>query len=98
MGTTAVAVQNRGNKEIKIDGGKRGSVSFFHHMHQNMIKDCSVCHSLFPKSKGAIKNTIAEKKLKKKQVMTTVCLKCHKDYKKAGKAHGPTKCSACHVK
>ncbi len=98
VGSAAVAIQNEGSKEIKLDGGKKGAVSFPHHMHQNTIEDCNVCHSLFPKSKGAIKESIAKKKLKKKQIMKKTCLKCHRANKKAGEAHGPTKCSSCHVK
>ena len=98
VSSVAIAVQNQGSKEIKIDGGKRGAVNFPHHMHQDEIGDCNVCHSIFPKFKGAIKESIADKKLKKKQVMNKTCLKCHKDNKKAGKDHGPTSCSACHVK
>jgi hypothetical protein len=42
----------------------------------------------------AIKNGI----IKKKQLMTKTCLKCHRDNKKAGKAYGPVKCSGCHIK
>ncbi len=98
VGSAAVAIQNQGGKEIKIDGGKKGAVSFPHHLHQNTIGDCNVCHSIFPKSKGAIKDLIAQKELKKKQVMNKTCLKCHRANKKAGKDHGPTSCSACHVK
>jgi hypothetical protein len=98
MVTVAIAVQNIGSKDISIDGGKKGDVSFPHHMHQNTIGDCNVCHSFFPKSKGAIKDSIALKKLKKKQVMNKACLKCHRANKKAGKAHGPTKCAMCHMR
>ena len=98
VGSAAVAIQNQGGKELKIDGGKKGDISFPHHMHQDAIGDCNVCHSIFPKSKGAIKDLIAQKELKKKQVMNKTCLKCHRANKKAGKDHGPTSCSACHVK
>ncbi len=98
VSAAAIAVENKGGREIKIDGGKKGAIIFSHHMHQDTIGDCSVCHSIFPKSKGAIKDAITQKKLKKKQVMKKTCIKCHKAMKKAGKDHGPTSCSACHVK
>jgi len=98
VSSLAIAMQNHGDKEIKIDGGKKGTISFPHHMHQDTIKDCNVCHSIFPKAKGAIKDSIAQKKLKKKQVMNKTCLKCHRAKKKAGEDHGPTSCLACHVK
>jgi hypothetical protein len=98
VSTVAVAVQNQGSKELKIDGGNKGDINFPHHLHQDTIGDCTVCHSIFPKSKGAIKDLIAQKELKKKQVMNKTCLKCHRANKKAGKDHGPTSCSACHVK
>lgn len=98
ISTAAIAVQNRGSKEIKIDSGKKGAVCFSHHLHQDIIQDCNLCHSIFPKEKGAIKDAIARKKLKKKQVMNKTCLKCHREMKKAGEDHGPTSCSACHVK
>ena len=98
VSSLSIAMQNHGDKEIKIDGGKKGAITFPHHLHQDTIGDCNVCHSIFPKKKGAIKNSIAAKMLKKKQVMTKTCLKCHRANKKAGKNHGPTKCSACHVK
>lgn len=98
VGSAAVAAKNQGGKEFKIDGGNKGDVSFPHHLHQDIIGDCNVCHSIFPKSKGAIKDHIAKKILKKKQVMKESCLKCHKEKRNAGEAHGPIKCAACHKK
>ena len=97
-GAFAFAVQNKGTKEIKLDGGNRGAIDFPHHMHQSTIGDCNACHDVFPKTPGAIKGLIEQKKLKKKQVMNKTCLQCHKAKKKAGEKTGPTKCSACHVK
>jgi nitrate reductase cytochrome c-type subunit len=92
------AVQNEGEKDINIDGGKRGVVAFPHHQHQNLIDDCNACHDIFPQTPGSIKDLIADEKLKKKQVMNKTCLACHKAKKKAGEKTGPTKCSACHPK
>lgn len=94
----AVAVENKGSKDIVLDTRKQGIVNFPHHMHQSTIGDCSVCHSIFPQEKGAIQNAVANKALKKKQVMNKTCIKCHRDLKKAGKTHGPTSCKKCHVK
>jgi len=94
----AAAVQNQGAKDIKLDGGNRGIVDFPHHLHQNTIGDCNACHSIFPKTKGIIKDLKEQKKLKKKQVMNKTCIKCHKAKKKAGVKTGPIKCSQCHVK
>ncbi|MCP3900792.1 MAG: cytochrome c3 family protein, partial [Desulfobacteraceae bacterium] len=80
----AVAVQNQGKKDIKIDGGKKGVVNFPHHQHQNQIDDCNKCHDVFPQTPKSIQVLIADGKLKKKQVMNKTCLKCHRTMKKAG--------------
>jgi len=97
-GVVAVAVENQGAKDIKLDGGKKGEVDFPHHLHQSAIADCNACHSIFPKTAGVIKDLKIQGKLEKKQVMNKTCIKCHKEKKKAGVKAGPTKCSACHVK
>ncbi|MCK5311010.1 MAG: cytochrome c3 family protein [Desulfobacteraceae bacterium] len=94
----AVASENQGAENMDLDAGKKGTVDFPHLSHQTAIGDCNVCHSSFPKTSGAIKDLIEQKKFKKKQVMNKTCLKCHKAKKKAGEKTGPTKCSACHVK
>ncbi|MBW2252064.1 MAG: cytochrome c3 family protein [Deltaproteobacteria bacterium] len=94
----AVAVQNQGAKDLKLDGGSRGIVPFPHHLHQNAMDDCNACHSIFPKTAGIIKDLKQQGKLKKKQVMNKTCIKCHKAKKKAGVKAGPTTCSKCHVK
>ncbi|OEU66483.1 MAG: cytochrome C [Desulfobacterales bacterium PC51MH44] len=94
----ASEVQNRGASDITLDGGKKGNVNFPHHMHQDNIKDCQVCHDLFPQKLGIIQDLKNQGKLKKKQVMNNKCLKCHKAKKKAGEEAGPTKCTECHIK
>jgi hypothetical protein len=94
----AVAVENKGAAEIMLYGGKKGNVTFPHHMHQDNIKDCKVCHDLFPQEAGVIKDLKNQGELKKKQVMNNKYLKCHKAKKKAGEEAGPTKCSKCHIK
>ncbi len=95
---TSVAVQNTGEANLVLDGGKTGSVAFPHKAHQDNLKDCNVCHDTFPQEKGSIDKLKAEGKLKQKQVMNTQCLKCHRDNKKAGKPSGPTGCTSCHSK
>ena len=97
-GAIAVAVQNQGAKDITLDGGKKGKISFPHHLHQDAIGDCNVCHDLFPKTAGIIKDLKEQNKLKKKQIMKGTCIACHKAKKKAGEKSGPTRCSQCHVK
>lgn len=94
----AFAEQNKGAEKINLDGGSRGTVEFPHHLHQAAIEDCNACHLVFPKNKGSIKSLKEKKELKKKQVMTKTCLKCHRTMKKAGEKTGPTRCSACHIK
>jgi len=97
-GAVAIATQNYGGEEIKLDGGRKGMIDFPHHQHHRVISDCNTCHAVFPKTAGSIKDLKIQGKLKKKQVMNNTCLKCHKAMKKAGEKTGPTKCSACHVK
>jgi hypothetical protein len=97
-GAIAVAVQNAGSRDIRLDGGKKGPIDFPHHLHQNAIGDCNACHSVFPQKPGIIKKLKLQKELKSKQVMNKTCLKCHRAQKRAGKKTGPTKCAQCHVK
>ncbi|MBU8910011.1 MAG: cytochrome c family protein [Desulfobacterales bacterium] len=94
----SVASQDQGAKKINLDGGAKGAIDFPHHVHQAAVGDCDVCHSSFPKVTGAIKDLKNQKQLKKKQVMTKTCLKCHRAKKKAGEKTGPVSCSGCHVK
>jgi len=94
----AIAVQNEGEKDIKLDGGTRGIIDFPHHQHQNVLIDCNICHDVFPKTAESIKDLKMQGKLEKKQVMDKTCLECHKKMQKAGEKTGPTRCSACHTK
>jgi ribosomal protein S27E len=95
--TTAHAV-NRGPGNIDIFGGKSGKVPFPHAQHQDRIKDCNVCHSVFPQETGARKKLKEKGTLKPKKVMNLQCIKCHKHEKTAGNPHGPVTCATCHVK
>ncbi len=94
----AAAVENKGAEMITLDGGKRGMVHFPHHRHQNKLGDCNICHSLFPQEPGVIARLKKEDKLVPKQVMNTLCVKCHKAEKLAGRKAGPVTCAKCHQK
>lgn len=98
MVSMALAVENKGAQQISIDGGSRGNVAFPHHAHQNRLKDCNICHAVFPQETGALTKLKASGQLEKKQVMNKQCVACHKAEKQSGKAAGPTTCSQCHVK
>jgi len=98
MAVSVGAANNKGAENIGIYGGSRGDVPFPHHAHQNRLKDCNTCHSVFPQEVASIKKLKETGKLKPKQVMNKQCVKCHKDQKKAGNPTGPTTCSKCHKK
>lgn len=90
--------ENKGAANMTLEGGKRGDVPFPHHKHQEMLKDCQICHVLFPQKAGSIEALKAEGKLKKKQVMNKQCTKCHRTKRKAGEKTGPVACKTCHIK
>jgi hypothetical protein len=98
LSAAMAATANRGPDKIDIFGGQSGNVSFPHAQHQDRIKDCNVCHSVFPQETEAIKKMKEKGELKPKKVMNLQCIKCHKQEKKAGKPHGPVTCKTCHVK
>jgi cytochrome c-type protein NrfB len=92
--TTAVS-QNKGAENILLQGGKLGSVPFSHHLHQKLLGDCNICHTLFPQVAGSIEKLKAEEKVKKKEAMDQ-CVECHKKGATTGSKAAPTKCSECH--
>ena len=102
MVTAAAALctteQNKGASDINLIGGKRGNVPFPHHLHQEKLGDCQICHSVFEQKSGSIEALKSQGKLKKKHVMNKLCTKCHKEKKKAGEKSGPTTCKSCHIK
>ncbi len=98
VATVVIAAENRGAEQLTVDGGTKGAVNFPHKAHQDGLKDCNLCHSIFPQELGVIKNLKNKKELEKKEVMNELCIKCHKDYKLSGKAYGPTNCNGCHSK
>lgn len=92
------ANQNKGPETILMDGGSRGKVMLPHLTHQNTLKDCNICHTIFPQKTGSVQSLKAEGKLEKKIVMNKLCIACHRAEKKAGKPSGPVSCSDCHSK
>jgi c(7)-type cytochrome triheme protein len=90
------APSNMGAGQIILAGGKRGDIAFPHHLHQDKLKDCNRCHSLFPQQKQAIEKLKSEGTLKAKQVMNKLCVACHRSERNAGRPGGPTLCSKCH--
>ena len=90
--------QEKGAEKMDLEGGSRGMVPFPHHVHQNALKDCNLCHAVFGQEAGVIEKMKAEGKLEKKQVMNKLCTKCHKEGKKAQAKTGPVTCNQCHVR
>ncbi len=78
-----------------LTAGKKGNVAFPHASHQVTLKDCSICHNIFPQKEGSISALIGEGKMKVKTVMKE-CQGCHRKMSKAGQKAGPTSCSSCH--
>jgi hypothetical protein len=93
-----VSAADRGAPQITLFGGSSGKVPFPHAQHQERIKDCTVCHSLFPQKTGAMEKMKAEGTLKPKKVMNLQCIRCHRADKRAGKPYGPVTCKTCHIK
>ncbi len=90
--------QDTGRENMVLKGGKQGKVNFAHHLHQTIADDCAVCHSAFPQTLDSLEQSKTAGTLKPKQVMNKICLKCHRDLKKAGEKFGPVRCSGCHIK
>ena len=88
-------MENKGEAQMVIYGGKTGNVPFPHHAHMSATTDCMPCHKLFPQEKDAVEKMKKEGRLKKKLVMKT-CQKCHRKTKKAGEKSGPIGCKDCH--
>ena len=62
---------------------KNGNITFQHKKHQEMLKDCKICHEKGPGKIEGFGKDFAHK----------TCKGCH-ETKKAG----PTKCGECHKK
>ena len=89
---------NKGAENLDLSGGNQGKVSFPHVLHQNNLKDCNICHSVFKQMPNSITDAKSKGELKPKQVMNTLCIKCHNEKKQAAEKSGPTSCNVCHVK
>ena len=98
IASIAVAVENKGAEEINIVGASRGNIPFLHHAHQNRLTDCRICHAVFPQEPNALRKLKNSGDLQPKQVMTTLCIACHRAEITAGKSAGPTTCSKCHMR
>lgn len=96
--TIGLAAENKGAEKIQIDGGSRGAVPFMHRTHQDRLKDCNICHSMFPQEPQSVARLKESGQLKPKDVMNKLCVKCHKAEKSAGNNAGPTTCSQCHIR
>lgn len=95
-GMSLGVAQDTGRDMITLEGGKSGPVPFKHHLHQDVVKDCQVCHKDFPQEQGALEAAKLAGTLKKKQVMNKTCISCHREKKKAGEKTGPVSCKTCH--
>jgi flavoprotein len=62
---------------------KNGDVTFPHKKHQELLKDCKICHEKGPGKIEGLAKDWAHK----------TCKGCHAD-----KGAGPTKCGDCHKK
>jgi cytochrome c2 len=93
----SIAETGKGAKEIVIPAGNQGNVKFPHQLHQDSLKDCMLCHDLFPQQAGAIPDLKQKGTLAQKQIMNKQCLKCHKAKKDAGEKTGPMVCKDCHA-
>ena len=96
--TIGIAVEDKGERNKDLFGGDRGKVPFPHRQHQKKLGGCNDCHSIFPRANGAIEDMKKKGNLKSKEIMNTLCIKCHRAEKKAGNKSGPLTCSKCHIR
>lgn len=85
MFLAAPGICGQGKEMISIYGGKSGEVAFQHHLHQELVGDCQVCHKDFKQEEGALKAAKEAGSLKRKQVMNKTCIACHRAKKKPEK-------------
>ena len=87
---------------------KHGAVTFDHSIHLKAGLQCEKCHHMWKdktKEPKGCKECHKEKKTNGVPKLYDMahksnhsCKGCHKAMAKAGKKHGPTKCSGCHKK
>lgn len=93
-----IASENKGAETIRLPGGPSGDITFRHRVHQGNVPDCGECHALFPQEPNGILESKKEGRIKNRQVMDGLCLKCHRQLKKEEKPTGPLSCRECHKK
>ncbi len=93
-----VAAEDRGADRQILYGGSRGDVPFPHHLHQEALGDCQICHETFPRRRGAIEALKKAGDIQPKQVMNKLCTGCHRERQQAGGKSGPTTCNKCHAR
>jgi hypothetical protein len=86
-----------GAMDIEIGGGEKGNIHFPHRRHQESLGDCNICHSLFKQEPWSIEDSKARGELVKKQIMNSLCLRCHRAESEKGNKSAPTTCSKCHM-
>lgn len=93
MFSSFVSAEMKDTYEFK--GGSMGKVSFSHKAHQDILKDCKICHHKDEAGKEKDCGTCHTKdsKVKSKDAFHNRCKKCHVEQKK-----GPTGCKDCHKK
>ncbi|MCD6269150.1 MAG: cytochrome c3 family protein [Deltaproteobacteria bacterium] len=110
LAVSAVAFANpKGpSEDLKVSemmkSSKKPPVMFSHAKHVKGVPDCKTCHHTWD-GKAAPKKCSechtgrkSGKKDNMKKTMHKKCKGCHKDFKKASKAAGPTSCKGCHKK
>jgi len=87
-----------------MKSNKKPPVMFSHTKHAAGVPDCKTCHHTWD-GKAALEKCskchTGRKSGKKDNIKNTMhkkCKGCHKDFKKANKAAGPTSCKDCHKK
>ena len=80
---TAFAASAAMAADVMTFPAKMGTVTFPHKKHQEMLKDCKICHAKGPGKIEGFGKDFAHK----------TCKGCH-----AEKKQGPTNCSGCHKK
>ena len=88
---------DKGDAVMLLESGRLPATTFPHHLHQSVVKDCNVCHAMFPREQGAIQAMQEKGALEKKAVMNH-CMDCHKERKMAGEPSGPLSCTDCHAR
>lgn len=98
-----VTASDTGPEKITIETvkEKKPPVQFNHKAHQDMLKDCKICHHKMEEGQTPKNCSECHKKEADgdtpefKKAMHNSCRDCHKKEAAAGK-NAPTKCKECH--